>query len=191
MSRISRDALARAIRKVQVMDLAQKERLADGLFVAQPHLFSSFLVQHKLGVSLEKMEFLLEILLVCFQAMKESALNWPLITEDEKERQMERLVGTVKFGEDLPAYLSDLAVQQYLENYPEKDLLAFVHDEAGRWLSRVEPEESDKFVIVAALNVVDCIAFVPLRDEMSANGGNAIPSPRGRLAKPGTSVGRT
>ncbi len=30
------------------------------------------------------------------------------------------------------------------------------------WLQRVLPEESDKFVIIAALNIVNCIAFVPL-----------------------------
>lgn len=77
--------------------LTQKEQLADELARAQPHLFASFLVQHRLGVCLAKMDFLLDILLIGFQAMKESGQTWPLITEDEQDRQMARLVTTVRF----------------------------------------------------------------------------------------------
>jgi hypothetical protein len=100
--------------------------------------------------------------LICFQAMKESGLIWPLITEDEQGRQMGRLVGTIRFGEDLSTDLRALAAQQYIETHPEKELLAFVHGETSDWLQRVVPEESDKFVITAALNLVGCIACVPL-----------------------------
>jgi hypothetical protein len=32
----------------------------------------------------------------------------------------------------------------------------------ANWLQRTEPQESDKFVVMAALNLVACIAFVPL-----------------------------
>ena len=46
------------------------------------------LVQQKLGVSAPKMDFLIEIMLICFQAMKESGLIWPRISTDEQERQM-------------------------------------------------------------------------------------------------------
>jgi hypothetical protein len=52
------------------------------------------LVQKQLGVTLEKMDFLVDIVLICFEAMKESGLTWPLITEDEQDRQMARFVGT-------------------------------------------------------------------------------------------------
>ena len=108
------------------MDLTQKEQLADDLARAQPHLFASFLVQQRLGVSLAKMDFLLDILLIGFQAMKESGQIWPLITEDEQDRQMARLVATVRFGDDLPRSLRGYALRQYIETHPEKDLLAFV-----------------------------------------------------------------
>jgi hypothetical protein len=161
-SRISRNALATAVRKVQAMDFAQQERLVDELFHAQPHVLASFLVQQKLGVSAQKMDFLIRIMLICFQAMKESGLTWPRITEDEQERQMNRLSGSIAFGGDLPADLRDQALRQYLTGHPEKDLLAFVNYETADWLQRVEPEESDKFVLMAALNFVDCIAYVPL-----------------------------
>lgn len=162
MSRISRPVLANAVRKVRAMDLAQQERLADELFQAQPHVLASFLVQQKLRVSAPKMNFLIEIMLICFQAMKESRLVWPRISEDEQERQMKRLSGSIVFGEGLPADLRDRALRQYIDGHPEKDLLAFVHNEMVHWLQHVDPEESDKFVLMAALNFVNCIAFVSL-----------------------------
>ena len=51
---------------------------------------------------------------------------------------------------------------QYIAAHPEKMLFAFVQAEVNRWLQRVEPEESDKYVAMAAMNFVNCIAFVPL-----------------------------
>jgi hypothetical protein len=162
MARISREALCRAIAKIQAQDLKQKEALADELFRDQPHMFGSFLVQHRLGVSPEKMEFLLDILFVCFQAMKESGLAWPLITEDEQGRQMARYMGIVKFGEDLSAPLRDLAMQKYIGDHPEKELLAHVTVATANWLKRIVPEETDRYVMMTAANLVNCIAFVPL-----------------------------
>src|SRR3989304_4055099 len=103
------------------MDLTQKERLADELFRAQPRVFASFMVQQKLGVSLAKMDFLLDILLICFQAMKESGLIWPIITEDELDRQMQCYIAIVKFGDDLGRSLRGQSMQQYLEDHPEKE----------------------------------------------------------------------
>lgn len=161
MTRISRAALCRAIVKVQAQDLEQKEALADELFRDQPHMFGSFLVQHRLGVPPEKMEFLLDILFVCFQATKESRLDWPLITEDEQDRQLARHMGVVKFGEDLTAPLRDLAMQKYIGEHPEKELLAYVTTETANWLKRIVPEDTDRYVMMTAMNLVNCIAFVP------------------------------
>ena len=162
MSRISLKALAQAITKIRVMDIQQKEQLADEIFCVQPHLLASVLVQKQMDVSLEKMDFLFDLLFICFQAMKESGLTWPLITEDEQDRQLGRYVGSVKFGEDLGDSLRDQAMRQYIENHPEKELLAYVEVETANWLKRIVPEETDKYVMLAAANLVNCIAFVPL-----------------------------
>lgn len=89
--------------------------------------------------------------------MKESGLRWPLISEDEQDVQMGRLVATVQLG-DVRGVLREHTLQQYIETLPERDLLAFVQVETANWLQRVVPEESDKFVVMAALNLVDCIA---------------------------------
>ncbi|MFM0632121.1 hypothetical protein [Paraburkholderia xenovorans] len=58
--------MARTIQAVQPMDLSQKEGLVDEIFHVQPHMLGSILGLQKLGVSLQKMEFVFEMLLICF-----------------------------------------------------------------------------------------------------------------------------
>ena len=152
--------LVSAIKKVRAMDIGQKEQLADELFRQQPNMFGSVLVQQQMGVSLEKMEFSLEILFICFQCMKESGLTWPLITEAEQDKQLARYVATVKFGEGLSLTLKDRAMKQYIKSHPEQYLLAFVTAETNDWLSRNATEDTDRYVMLAAFNLVNCIAFV-------------------------------
>lgn len=161
--RISVEQVVAAAKKVQAMSSAGKIALADEVFAKQPNLLASCLVQPKLGVAADSVEFLLNILLVCFQGMKESGYDWPLISEDEQARQLERIGGIVKFSEDLidPA-LADAARAQYLIDHPEAPLLAFVLNECNAWLQdlahRGVESESDKFVMMAAINMVNCIA---------------------------------
>ena len=84
MSRITVDNLAAAIRKVRAMSVKEKEALADEIHLHQPHLLASCLVQSRLGVEQAAVEFLLNILLVCYQSMKESGLQWCVITETSR-----------------------------------------------------------------------------------------------------------
>ena len=84
MSRITVDTLAAAIRKVRGMSMKEKEALADEIHLQQPHLLASCLVQSRLGVEQAAVEFLLNILLVCYQSMKESGLQWCVITETSR-----------------------------------------------------------------------------------------------------------
>ncbi len=171
MSRISHDAMVQAITQVRAMDSNQKEGLAYEITRIQPHLFGSFLVQSRLGVSLEKMEFLLNILCISFQAMKASGLAWPLITEDDLDRQSQRFVAIVKFGYDLSESLRHQSMQHYVADHPEKDLLAYVQLETANWLKRIAPEETDKYVLLAVWNIVNCVAYVPLKShKISAQG---------------------
>jgi hypothetical protein len=162
MSRISPVAVARAMSAVKAMNLKQKEAVVDEIFLSQPHMLGSVLVLQKFGVSMEKMEFAFELLLLCFQAMKESGLTWPLITEDEQELQLQLYTTTVKLGEDLSPALRDRLMRQYIENHPEKNLLACVWSETAIWLKSIASEDSDKYVMMVAANLVNCIAFVPV-----------------------------
>jgi hypothetical protein len=166
MSRITLDHLAAAIRKVRSMSLEEKEALAEEIHLRQPHMLASCLVQSRLGVAPAAVEFLLHILLVCYQSMKESGLQWPVITEDEQERQMQRWIGAVQFSEHAMGSAADGARDQYASQHSEQPLLAFVVSETNQWLREVSQHnaeaQSDKFVMMASMNLVNCIAGAPV-----------------------------
>ncbi len=111
-------------------------------------------------------EFLLNILLVCYQSMKESGLQWPVITKEEQERQMQRWIGAVQFSEHAAGSAADAAREQYASQHPEQPLLAFVLSETNQWLGAISERnaeaESDKFVMMASMNLVNCIAGAPV-----------------------------
>jgi hypothetical protein len=44
----------------------------------------------------------------------------------------------------------------------QKEQLAYVQVETMKWLTRIVPEESDKYIVLAAWNIANCIAFVPI-----------------------------
>ena len=168
--RISTRHIAAALRKVRAMDVTQQIALADEIKITQPNLLASCLVQAQLGADQNTVGFLLNILLVCYQAMHESGLHWPLIAENEQERQLACTVGSVNFSEDLrDPTAADAARSHYVAAHPEQPLLAFVIGECGGWLrelARTKAEkESDKYVLMAAVNLVNCIAYaaVPTR----------------------------
>lgn len=162
MNRISREALVSAITSVQAMDMKQKEQIADEIFRSQPNMLGSVPVLNRLGVSLQKIDFALNILFVCFRAMKASGLTWPTISEDDQDRQLRRFTAIIQFADDLNESLREDSMQQYIADHPEKDLLAYVQTETAKWLARIVPEEVDKHVMLAAWNMVNCIAFVAL-----------------------------
>jgi len=162
MSRISHNALASAIKALQAMDMQQKALLADEIFREQPNLLGSVLVLPQLGVSMQKVEFALEILFVCFKAMKASGWIWPIISEDDLDIQSRRFSAIIQFADDLNPRLRNDSMQQYLASHPAKELLAYVQSERAKWSARIAPEETDKYVMLAALNMVNCLAFVAL-----------------------------
>jgi hypothetical protein len=164
--RISVEQVAAAVRKLKTLTLAQKTSIIDEIHIKQPNLLASCIVQAKLGADEQTVEFLLNILLTCYLAMTESGHEWPLITDVEQERQLGRMVSSVRFSEELadPA-AADAARAQYVGNHPEPALLALVLHECNAWLldlaRRSAEKESDKFVLMASINLVNCIAHAP------------------------------
>lgn len=122
-------------------------------------MLGSVLVLQRMGVAPAKVEVALGLLLDCFQSMKQSGLRWRIITEADLDKQLGRYVASVRFGEDLAPAQRHRAMMQYLEGHPEKPLLTYVTDELNRWLANIIPEETDKHVMLACMNVVNCIAF--------------------------------
>jgi hypothetical protein len=155
MSRISTENVAAAIRKVSAMSLAQKEALADEIHRRQPYMLASCLVQSTLGSKPSAVEFLVRVLLVCYQSMRESGLQWPVVTEDEQDRQMQRWIGAVRFSENSAGQVAERAREQYVCGHPEQPLLAFVLSETDQWLRQVSERETEaesgKFVMMASI----------------------------------------
>ncbi len=160
--RIDQPTLIRAITDVGAMSDSAKETLAAQIQHEQPHLFGSCLVQARLGVPMEKLAFLLHLLFVCYQAMKLTGISWPVISEDELDRQLQRFAGLVKFSDGLSSDLRTTSASQFAADHPEPELLAYVQVETSAWLARVEHEDADKYLLLAAWNLVNCIAYVPL-----------------------------
>ena len=144
------------------MTAEQKLGLADEIFSSQPNLLGAVLALRSLGVRAARQEFALEMLFLCYQAMKESGLMWPLITQDELENQMHRHTVVLRFYDSLTGRSEqNSSIRQYVDAHPEQDLLAWMMTQCQEWLSKVDGEESDKYVLQAVINLVSCIAFVP------------------------------
>jgi hypothetical protein len=95
--------------------------------------------------------------------MKESGLTWPLITEDEQENQMQRHTIILRFYASLEGKAEqNCSAQQYIDSHPEQDLLAWVITQSRERLLKSDPEESDKYVLQAVVDLVNCIAFVTM-----------------------------
>jgi hypothetical protein len=145
------------------MDMPQKTAIVDEIYLKQPNLLASCVVQRRLGADDQTVEFLLNMLLTCYVAMQESGFEWPLISETEQERELERTVGAILFSEEItdPA-AANAARAQYLSTHPEQPLLALVTSECNAWLQdlaqRKAEKKSDKYVMMASVNLVNCIA---------------------------------
>jgi hypothetical protein len=73
---------------------------------------------------------------------------------------MQRLTARARFNEGLPGDLADQVVQQFCDEHPERYLLAFVYGHLGDHdLLRVRTD-AEKYLLLAALNLVECVAFV-------------------------------
>jgi len=165
VSRISRPLLVRAISAVEAMDRQQQEDLAEDIFKQQPNLFSSILALNKLGVDAQRMGFSVRMLLVCFQAMRETGTKWPTISQQDLTLQLTRWLSSVQRGDDLGPALSSYSTQVYVDAHPEQELLAYVTTSLVEMLRDSIPQESDRFVMMAVLNLVNCIAYVDLPRE--------------------------
>lgn len=158
MTTISDTHLVSAINKSQKMDLMEKELVCDEIFIDQPNLLASVLVQQKMGNSLEDVDVLLNILIVLHLAIKESEQRISIITEDELEHQLKIFVSTVKFTEGMDGYFVDRSLSQYIAAHRECVLLAYVIGVMKDANYFENKNESSKFLIMSGINLVNCIA---------------------------------
>lgn len=160
MALITQAVLARAAIEVNRMSAAQKVHLADEVYASQPNLLASILVLPRYGVSALQLEVPIHVLLVTYQATKYCGPTLPTISADVQDICMQRLAATVKFTEGVPADLISQMIVQRCADHPERYLLAFVYGHLGEHDLLSVRTEAEKFLLLAALNLVECVAFV-------------------------------
>ena len=134
MAKINNKHIADAVAQVERLSIKEKERMIDEVYQQQPHILASILVQQQLGSKLEHIDVLLQILMVIWQAVKFSGHQIAFISENEQDKHHKRLLGHIQFWQPLPEYLEDNALNDYINNHPEKNLYAYVNSavmEAG------------------------------------------------------------
>ncbi|MCV2355386.1 hypothetical protein LNV09_14625 [Paucibacter sp. B2R-40] len=157
MAIITQSILVNAVKTVGRMTLEEKSELANEVFAQQPHLLASVIVQQRYGTSLEQLDVLVNLLLTFFQAMKDTVLVWPIISEDMQESCLKRVVGRINFVEGLSSAQTAEAVADFTSSHPEPHLIAFVFDELGQMDILDIKTEAEKYFVLAAVNMVECI----------------------------------
>ncbi len=171
MSIITVPILGYAAIAIGRMNLQQKSDLADEIFAQQPQLLASVLVQHRYGTSFVQLDVLINMLLIFFQAMKDSGRAWPVISEDMQERCLKRVVGRVMFIEGLTSEQASQALADFTGNHPEPQLIAFAFGELTRMGILGIKNEAEKYFVLAAVNLVECICEAA-KYLAPANGGD-------------------
>ncbi len=126
MPGVSEKDLARAIEKVDAMDIKTKELACDDLFVQQPNLLASVLVQQQLGNSMNDVDSLLHILIVLHFTIKEAGIIIPKISEQEQDRQLEILKQSILFSQGMSLNLVESSINQYVSSHKETVLFSYV-----------------------------------------------------------------
>jgi hypothetical protein len=158
MSSISSSNLVDSVLRVERMTFREREQLADEVHAHQPNLFFSVLVLKRYGVTLEQLEVVLNVLLVFHEAMQGSGKRWPVISEAVQERCLARVSGRVRFMEGLTPQLQAQATLEALGAHPEQQLLAYVFGKFKENGLLGIDTEAEKMLMLAALNLVECIA---------------------------------
>ena len=160
MGVIPQSVMVQAAIDVNHMNQAQKVALADEIFLQQPNILASILALPRMGVDMVQLEVPLHILLVTFRAMKLSGRSWPIVSEEVQETCIQRLTARARFNEGLPADLVNKVVQQVCDEHPERYLLAFVYGHLGDHDLLSVRTDAEKFLLLGALNLAECVAFV-------------------------------
>jgi hypothetical protein len=137
----------------------QKVQLEDEIFLQQPNLLVSILVLPRMGVDMVQLEAPLHVLLVAFQAMKRSGAR---LAHHQRGRYGDlpaAVDGQLHFNEGLPRALLDQHVRQFCAEHQERYLLAFVYGHLGEHDLLSVRTEAEKYLLLAALNLVECTAF--------------------------------
>lgn len=150
--------LKKAVFALDRMSDAQREQLADEIYLKQPNLLGSVVVQYHMGASMAQVEALLSMLLVAYQAMKVSARYWPLISDATQDICLRRLTDNLLSIEGRDPAARQRAINLHIEQHKEPYLLAFIYSQLRLHDMMVIRTDAEKYLVLAALNMVECIA---------------------------------
>ena len=158
MAVITIPLLAQAQHNISVLDLQAKAARCDSIHARQPGLLYAVLALQRYGASMAQIELVLDLLLVFDDAMRASGRTWPTISEDDQERCLQRVTGRIRFVEGLPPAQLAQAVSDTMDSHPETPMLALVFGKLRDSEQLRIETDAQKMVLLAALNLVECIA---------------------------------
>lgn len=156
--RINQESLKMAIDAYEKITLKEQENVVDQIYLSQPNLLASVLVLQRFGNSMEHIGEILKILIVLHLALEFAKVKIVLVSELEQDREMNRLVATMKFSEGFSNALAAKSIQNYIENHKEKFAFAFAYNVINVSGILSLREENSKFLVMAGLNLVNCVA---------------------------------
>lgn len=166
--RVSMETLVSALRTIRSMDEEEIKRAIRTIAAEQPNLFSSVLEAHRMGVSEEDTEFLLELLHLVFEAMKQSPYDWEVISEEEIDGYMDTIVDEARTFESLDPKSRSDHTRKLASSHPEQPTYAFVICELKQLCKRSNgPQETYKYVAMCALGFVHAVARGTLKARSS------------------------
>ena len=157
-STVSAADLAAAITAAASMGVREKERVCDRIYAAQPNLLGSVLAQRSLGVSMPTIDILLNILIVLYLAIEESGQVLAIVSEADQERELRRFTAAIRCTEGLGSDALAQSIEQTTAYRREKFLFAYVVNILQRTGLTHLPNETSKYPILVAINLVNCIA---------------------------------
>ena len=113
-------ALTAAVKAMAAMSVREKEEVCDTLYATQPNLLGLVLVQSSMGASMETVDVLLDILIVLHLAIANSGQLLETISEEDLERNLERVVASINFTEGLDEEACAQSIQQSIAYKKEK-----------------------------------------------------------------------
>ena len=157
-SSVTAEQLTAAIRVATAMDVKEKERVCDTIYGTQPNLLASVLVLRSFGISMPTIEIVLNILIVLHLAIVESGQILATVPEDDQHRELSRYTASVKFAEGLDAASFMRSLEQTSAYRKERFLFAYILSTLMRSGIATQKEEKAKIPMLAAINLVNCIA---------------------------------
>lgn len=159
MTAVSLQHLTSAVLRVQHLSLQQRADLADQIYAHQPNLLLSVIALHRFDCSLAEIEVVLNLLLVLYEAMKATGKAWPVISEDDQDRCLDRISGRLRFSEGLTPPQRTRLISDAVAGHPEPALLAYlVSTLKAQGLAEITTEPR-KMLVLVAFNLVECIAY--------------------------------